>query len=77
MSGNEINAICENASKAFVYQKGRLRFGQALFNAADEYVKAPGTQMNVENFEALRGSPVDCFYQDANVSAFLQALEEI
>lgn len=47
----------------------RIRYGQAIFNVA--YKMYP----NAVN--KLRGTDLDCFYQDEKVDKFLNALENL
>ena len=52
-----------------ILDNANIRYGQAVFNAA--YDKFP------EAVDILRGSNVDCFFEDSRVERFLLELQHV
>lgn len=51
------------------------RWGQALWNTAEDFVIEKGSQKLKNALDDLRGSDVDCFYNDNATQRFYEVLK--
>lgn len=74
------NEIFNKASEDFkkeIQFNSSYRWGQALWNTSNDFVNTKGSQRLKNAFENLRGSNVDCFYNDNIVPLFYEALKSL
>lgn len=69
-----IDTIIQNAVEEYQKTKG-LRYGQCVFNSAFRLGQKIDEPLS-DIVEELRGTDVDCFYNDKNVELFCGALRE-
>lgn len=70
--------IFNEANKNFSKQiqtNSFYRWGQALWNTAEDFVGEKGSQKLKNALDDLRGSDVDCFYNDDATQRFYEALK--
>lgn len=70
--------IFNKANKNFTKQRQitpSYRWGQALWNTAEDFVREKGSQKLKNALDDLRGSDVDCFYNDKATQRFYEALK--
>ena len=73
MKTEEIEEI-KKVSEAVMKENPSWRKGQTLWNVTESFVYKRGDAQMQNNFEELRASSKDCFYQDERCELFLEAL---
>lgn len=63
-----INKIVDEAVEVFKAFEGQLRYGQCIYNAADDYCEFDAQEVVNMN--------IDCFYDDRKVERFLRYIGE-
>lgn len=76
MTQNPITAnIFYEANKQFSASCGTYRWGQVLWNAAEDYVNENCSTEVIEKFQNLRSTDADCYYSDLRTQKFCLALD--
>ena len=67
--------IFYKANRQFSASRGTYRWGQALWNTAEDYVTANCSTEVIEKFQNLRSTDADCYYSDYRTQRFCIALD--
>ena len=70
---NNIYSIAEDMRLA----NPEIRYGQAIWNAAEEMFKNVTDSDCIDVFQSLRASSYDPFYNDTRIPAFINAIRNI
>ena len=61
-----------------LHKKGLcVRWGQTLWNTAEDYIKQNGSPKLVDCLNKIRGGVYDCFYDDEKTSSFYEQLKKL
>ncbi len=78
MTQNPITAdIFYKANKYYCASKGTCRWGQALWNTAEDYVNANCSTDAIEKLQNLKSTEADCYYSDTRTQRFCVELDSI
>ncbi len=76
MTQNPITTdIFYKANKEFCSARGTFRWGQVLWNTAEDYVNTNCTTDIIEKFQNLKSTEIDCYYSDERTKKFCIALD--
>lgn len=70
-------SIYDKANKTFQQRSGLTRWGQTLWNTAEDYIKKNCSTETIEKLNNLKSTDRDCYYSDLRTENFIQALNEI
>ena len=67
--------IYNDANEKFLSsEKGSRRWGQILWNTAEDYITKNCSTQVIEDFMALRNTENDCYFSDLRVENFMKMI---
>lgn len=70
-------SIYNEANEKFLSVSGTRRWGQILWNTAEDYVKKHCSAETIEKLMNIKSTDEDCYYSDVRVENFVKALDRI
>ena len=75
-----VNEIFEKANQDYINLHNKnitIRWGQTLWNTAEDYIRENCSPAVVDKLRDLKGSDYDCFYDDQKTVLFIKKLKEL
>ena len=70
-------AIYNEVNENFLKSHGTIRWGQTLWNTAEDCINKHCSVDVIERLQGLKNTEWDCYYSDIKVKNFVQALDRI